>query len=54
MSGGEQKGRWGHTRDPLKSDPRLLFFFFGWGVTSSTVAVREIMQRGKRARLPSH
>ena len=28
MSGGEQKGRWGHTCDPLKSNPPLFFFFF--------------------------
>ena len=31
MSGGEQKGRWGHTCDPLKSDPRLLSLFFWLG-----------------------
>ena len=28
MSGGEQKGRWGHTCDPLKSNPPPPFFFF--------------------------
>ena len=35
MNGGEQKGRWGHTCDPLKSNPPLFFFFFffGWGIT---------------------
>ena len=34
MSGGEQKGRWGHTCDPLKSNPPPpFFFFFGWGIT---------------------
>ena len=44
MNGGEQKGRWGHTCDPLKSDPpffsfSFLFFFFWLGRHRASVAL---------------
>ena len=39
MSGGEQKGRWGHTCDPLKSNPPPLFFFFWLGHYISSLQI---------------